>query len=169
MTSTKQIKSQPSANTKFSVFTFKCGKRSWIISEKAIYCHFYVFCPKMWIPLILWNYLLSIDRRRRKRRGGDTAGLKRQRNHLSGKCLFYWKQYSVTATRTGEGQDRPLTKMQFYRHTRADFLWVTNIPAACQVSKRTEPHSGSDHLEHRPLSAKNVSVKKIQILDFFHS
>lgn len=46
-------------------------------------------------------------------------------------------------------------------------MWVRNIPVACQVSERTEPHSGSDPLQHRPLSAKKVSVKIIQTLGFF--
>lgn len=143
-------------------------RKSNILSLSCVFAQkgeFLLFCEIIWISIDSKTIL----KKRRRGIGGDTAGLKTQRNHLTGNCLFYWKQHSVTAIRTGQEQDWPLTKMQFYRHTRADFLWVTNTPAACQVSKRPEPHSGSDHLEHRPLSAKMCQSKKYKFWIFFHS
>lgn len=89
--------------------------------------------PSHFVSEIIW---ISIDSKPVLKEGGEeeeTAGLKREKEP------FNWKQHSVTASKTGQEQICPLTKMQFYRHTRADFMWVRNTPAACQVSKGTEP------------------------------
>lgn len=59
------------------------------------------------------------------------TGLKRERNHSTGKWLFYWKQHS-SGSHQSRTRTKLATKMQFYRHTRAGFVWVRNIPAVCQ-------------------------------------
>lgn len=92
-----------------------------------------------------------------KERGAEKRG--RHSRTQKGKELFNWQVFVLLETalsnshQNGAGT-KLATKMQFYRLTRADFMWVRNIPPACQGSKRTEPHSGSDHLEQRPLVCK---------------
>lgn len=163
MTSTKQIKSQPSL-TKKLLFSFhneihldylrKCNilSLSCVLSRNANSSYF--VSEIIWISINSKTILKEREEEERRRRPSRTQ---------KGKESFNWQTFILLETALSDShQNRTgtkLTKMQFHRHTRADSIWARNIPAARQVSERTEPHSGSEPLQHKPLSAKKCQSK----------